>query len=72
MYKVKEIESYRFAKFFEENQTNLKKIWEATRNLLNVSTKSATLLNKIVEKNEIFTDANKISNKLKDMASETN
>ena len=55
-----------YAQFFEENQTNIKKTWEGIRNFLNVSKKSATQLNKIVENNEIFTDAKKISNKLND------
>ena len=53
-----------FAQFFEENQTNIKKTWEGIRNLLNVSKKSATLINKIIENDVIFTDAKKISNKL--------
>ena len=51
-----------FAQFFEENQTNIKKTWEGIRNLLNVSKKSATLINKITENDVIFTDAKKISN----------
>jgi len=55
-----------FAQFFEENQTNIKKTWEGIRNLLNVSKKSATLINKITENDVIFTDAKKISNKLND------
>ena len=55
-----------FAQFFEENQTNIKKTWEGIRNLLNVSKKSATLINKIIENDVIFTDAKKISNKLND------
>ena len=43
-----------FAQFFEENQTNIKKTWEGIRNLLNVSKKSATLINKIIENDGIL------------------
>ena len=43
-----------FAQFFEENQTNIKKTWEGIRNLLNVSKKSATLINKIIENDAIL------------------
>ncbi len=38
-----------FNDYFKENQNNVKKLWKGIRNLINVSNKSATNINKLIE-----------------------
>ena len=45
-----------FSNYFEEHNTNIKKTWEAIRNLINVSKKSSTKINKIIHNNQHITD----------------
>ena len=50
-----------FSNYFEEHNTNIKKTWEAIRNLINVSKKSSTKINKIIHDNQHITDNKGIS-----------
>jgi len=45
-----------FSKFFEEHNSNIKKTWEAIRDLINISKKSSTKINKIIHNNQHITD----------------
>ena len=45
-----------FSNYFEEHNTNIKKTWEAIRNLINVSKKSSTKINKIIHNDQHITD----------------
>jgi len=45
-----------FSNYFEEHNTNIKKTWEAIRDLINVSKKSSTKINKISHNNRHITD----------------
>ena len=42
-----------FAKYFEENNSNVKKTWEGIRNLINVSKKSSTKITKLFKEKMI-------------------
>ena len=45
-----------YSHYFEEHNTNIKKTWEAIRNLINVSKKSSTKINKIIHNDQHITD----------------
>ena len=45
-----------FSNYFEEHNTDIKKTWEAIRNLINVSKKSSTKINKIIHENQHITE----------------
>ena len=45
-----------FSNYFEEHNTNIKKTWEAIRNIINVSKKSSTKINKIIHNNQHITE----------------
>ena len=53
-----------FTDYFEEHRQNMKKTWDGIRNLINVSKKSSTNINKIIHDNESFTDNLSISKTL--------
>jgi hypothetical protein len=53
-----------FTDYFEEHRQNMKKTWDGIRNLINVSKKSSTNINKIIHDNETFTDNKDISQAL--------
>ena len=50
-----------FAKYFEENNSNVKKTWEGIRNLINVSKKSSTKITKLF-KDKMITNNLDIAN----------
>ena len=45
-----------YAKFFQENQQNLKKTWDGICELINVTKKSSIKINKLIHNNQTFTD----------------
>ena len=45
-----------FNAFFEENQSNIKETWKGIRNLINVSKKSKSNINKIIENGKEITN----------------
>ncbi len=45
-----------FKSFFEQNQSNVKETWKGIRNLINVSKKSSTNINKLEENGNEITD----------------
>jgi len=45
-----------FSQYFEEHNTNIKKTWEAIRDIINVSKKSSKKINKIVHNSQHITD----------------
>ncbi len=53
-----------FTDYFEEHRQNMKKTWDGIRNLINVSKKSSTNINKIIHDDETFTDNKGISQAL--------
>ena len=50
-----------YAKFFEENNSNVKKTWEGIRDLINVSKKTSTNITKLF-KDKLITDNREIAN----------
>ena len=50
-----------FAEFFEEHPSNVKKTWDGIRELINVSKKSFTNLNKIIHNKKVITDGKGIA-----------
>ena len=51
-----------YAKYFEENNTNVKKTWDGIRNLINVNKKSSTKIDKILADNKCLTESKDIAN----------
>jgi hypothetical protein len=50
-----------YAKYFEENKTNVKKTWDGIRNLINVNKKSSTKIDKILADNKCLTESKDIA-----------
>ena len=50
-----------FSNYFEENNANIKKTWQAIRDIINVSKKTETKIHKIIHKNEEITDNKQIA-----------
>ena len=50
--------------YFEEHKQNMKKTWDGIRDLINVSKKSSTNINQIVNDNQTFTDNKSIAKAL--------
>ena len=53
-----------YTNYFKEHNSNLKKTWQGIRNLINVSKKSTTRINKIIYNNQDISDNLGISNTL--------
>ena len=53
-----------YARFFEENNTNVKKTWDGIRNLINVNKKSSTKIDKIFADNKWATESKDIANSM--------
>ena len=51
-----------FAKYFEENRSNIKKTWEGIRDIINISKKTSTIINKINDCGNISKDGAGIAN----------
>jgi flavodoxin len=51
-----------YAKFFEENNSNVKKTWDGIRNLINVNKKSSTKIDKIFADSKWLTEGKDIAN----------
>ena len=47
--------------FFEENQTDIKRTWQGIRNLINVSKKANTNINKLIENGKPITDPKRMA-----------
>ena len=63
---IRESKKQHFADFFKEHHSNLKKTWDGIRDLINVSKKTSTRINKLSQDKKIFSDNSDISNKMND------
>ena len=61
---IRTSEKQYYAKYFEENHCNVKKTWNGIRNLIIITKKSSTKIDKLFADNKIVTARNDIVNSM--------